>query len=80
MEGLCILQAYFFSHMQSSQCWIMLYSLFSMNCVCVKMFDAGVGAHPIREFYVSVSDAGGGFRHDQQVQRGVPWRKILRWE
>uniref|UniRef100_A0A0A9EJA7 SHM1 n=1 Tax=Arundo donax TaxID=35708 RepID=A0A0A9EJA7_ARUDO len=40
----------------------------------------GAGAHPVGEFHFGVSDAGGGFRHDQQVQRGVSWRKILRWK
>lgn len=40
----------------------------------------GAGAHPVGEFHVLVSDAGGGVRHDQQVQRGVPWREILWWK
>jgi hypothetical protein len=44
------------------------------------LFDSGAGAHPIGEFHVRVSDAGGGISHDQQIQRGVPRCKILRWK
>jgi hypothetical protein len=44
------------------------------------LFDSGAGAHPIGEFHVRVSDAGGGVSHDQQIQRGVPRCKILRWK
>lgn len=72
MEGHC-----FFSHLfldvllQSSAVIAMLdHSIFFVFprlielCLC----GAGAGAHPVGEFHVGVSDAGGGFRHDQQVQ------------
>lgn len=74
MEGLC-------RHQQSLQCLIMLcFGFFRTLLNCVNRSDAGAGAHPVRELHVVVSDAGGGIRHDEQVQRGIPWREILRWK
>ena len=41
-------------------------------------FDVGLGAHPVGELCVVVSDGGCGLHHDQQVQRGLPRRPVLR--
>lgn len=59
-----------------------LFSVWSTDALlnCGNLFGAGSGAHPVGELHLGVSDAGGGIRHDQQVQRGVPRREILRWK
>lgn len=70
-----------FPLLQSLFCWIILLFVFPRpyRVLSVLMrLVAGSGAHPVEEFHVCVSDAGSRFRHDQQVQQGIPWCKILR--
>ena len=40
----------------------------------------GAGADSIRKFHLPFSHAGSGVCHDQQVQRGLPWCPLLRWQ
>lgn len=48
-----------------------------IHIVCVF---SGAGVDSIGEFYLAFSDAGGGFSHDEQVQRRVPWCPLLWWQ
>ena len=50
------------------------------TALSLRAIATGLGAHPVRELCVVIGHGGSRLHHDQQVQRGLPWRPLLRWQ